>query len=100
MVIDLPKELSQEMRLKIWDLLEAHARIGNLKPGSIAGGGLPDLLYEWIKEFILSKMDTPVRIDSRQWNLMNETERAAWLKSWGLLDTWEAKMTGALTICM
>ena len=52
MVIDLPKELSQEMRLKIWDLLEAHARVGNLKPGCIAGDGLPDLLYEWMREFI------------------------------------------------
>lgn len=43
-------ELSQEVRKKIWESLEAHARIGNLKPNNIRGNGMPDLFAKWIVE--------------------------------------------------
>jgi hypothetical protein len=49
--------ISDHVRRQIWDLLEANARIGNLKPGNIRGNGMPDLLAKLIIEDIAGRID-------------------------------------------
>ena len=48
----LPDSLPQELRRKMWDCLEGNAQVGNLRAGHIAGDGIPDLFYAWIREWL------------------------------------------------
>ena len=48
LVAALKKCAPQELRQRIWDMLEGNAVAGNLRPGHIRGNGVPDLIWEWI----------------------------------------------------
>jgi len=52
----------------------------------------------WLDALRLGFADPKQRIDSREWNAMSKPERAAWLKSVGMEDVWEAKMMGFLMV--
>ncbi len=56
-----PLCLPHELRRKIWDNLEGNALVGNTKAGHLAGNGMPDLYWQWIREWLIKEWSTPVK---------------------------------------
>lgn len=56
--IEAMRESTRSMWLPAWEILEGNARQGNLRAGSIAGGGIPAVVWDAMLDAILNEKET------------------------------------------